>query len=293
MSYGGITSLKVAFEHPPHLKAIAPIMGTDDIYVDYLYSGGCLSCLPSFGAWGSFMLAMNLMPPTLIDSTGRWYKVWQQRLEHALPYIFPWQDHPSHDEYWQSRAVDCSEIKIPAFVIGGWRDIFPEAMPRVYEQLGSANKKLLMGPWMHSLPDLSPHEPVDYLPEMARFFDRWLKNEDNGVDREPAVTYFVQGGANRWRSERKWPVPRTAFNNFYLGAKGTLTLDRRATTAASGKRRDRRSARSRVCGSNSARSRPASRSERRRSRVRRLHQRAAAVRSRDKRIARGVDQNFS
>lgn len=226
MSYGGITSLKVAFEHPPHLKAIAPIMGTDDIYLDYLYSGGCLSCLPSFGAWGSFMLAMNLMPPTLIDPAGRWYKVWQQRLEHALPYIFPWQDHPSHDEYWQSRAVDCSEIKIPAFVIGGWRDIFPEAMPRVYEQLGSANKKLLMGPWMHSLPDLSPHEPVDYLPEMARFFDRWLKNEDNGVDREPAVTYFVQGGANRWRSERKWPVPRTAFSNFYLGAKGALTLDR-------------------------------------------------------------------
>jgi len=60
------------------------------------------------------------------------------------------QDHPSHDEYWQSRAVDCSQIKIPAFVIGGWRDIFPEAMPRVYEQLGSAHKKLLMGPFMHS-----------------------------------------------------------------------------------------------------------------------------------------------
>ncbi len=225
MSYGGISSLKVAFEQPPHLKAIVPIMGTDDIYIDYLYSGGCLSCLPSFGAWGSFMLAMNLMPPTLIDPAGRWYRVWQQRLEHALPYIYPWQDHPSHDEYWQSRAVDCSQIKIPAFVIGGWRDIFPEAMPRVYEQLGSANKKLLMGPWMHSLPDQSPHEPVDYLPEMTRFFDRWLKNEDNGIDREPAVTYFVQGSANRWRSERKWPVPRTTLSNFYLGAKQTLSND--------------------------------------------------------------------
>lgn len=222
MSYGGISSLKVAFEQPPHLKAIVPIMGTNDIYVDFLYSGGCLSCLPSFGAWGSFMLAMNLMPPTLVDPEGRWYRVWQQRLEHALPYIFPWQDHSSHDEYWQSRAVDCSQIKIPAFVIGGWRDIFPEAMTRVYEQLGSANKKLLMGPWMHTLPDLSPHEPVDYLFEMSRFFDRWLKNQDNGVDREPAVTYFVQGSANRWRSERKWPIPRTTFSNYYLGPKQSL-----------------------------------------------------------------------
>ncbi|MGC1679669.1 MAG: CocE/NonD family hydrolase [Candidatus Binataceae bacterium] len=225
MSYGGISSLKVAFEQPPHLKAIAPIMGTNDIYLDYIYSGGCLSCLPAFGAWGSFMLAMNLMPPTLVDPAGRWYRVWQQRLEHALPYIFPWQDHSSHDEYWQPRAVDCSQIKIPAFVIGGWRDIFPEAMTRVYEQLGSANKKLLMGPWMHTLPDLSPHEPVDYLPEMSRFFDRWLKNQDNGIDREPPVTYFVQGSANRWRSERKWPIPRTTFSNYYLGPKQSLGTD--------------------------------------------------------------------
>src|SRR5260370_36651976 len=109
--------------------------------------------------------------------------------------------------------------------MGGWRDIFPEARPRVYEQLGSANKNLLRGPWMHSLPDVSPPEPVDYLPEMARFFDRWLKNEDQGVDREPAVTYFIQGSANRWRIERKWPVPRTTFSNFYLGAKQSLGLD--------------------------------------------------------------------
>ncbi len=225
MSYGGISSLKVAFEQPPHLKAIAPIMGTNDIYLDYLYSGGCLSCLPSFGAWGSFMLAMNLMPPTLIDPAGRWYKVWQQRLEHAVPYIYPWQDHPSHDEYWQSCVVDCAQIKIPAFVIGGWRDIFPEAMTRVYEQLGSAHKKLLMGPWLHTLPDLSPREPVDYLPELVRFFDRWLKNENNGIDSEPAVTYFVQGSANRWRNERKWPVSRTSFSNFFLGAKRALGAD--------------------------------------------------------------------
>jgi uncharacterized protein len=40
MSYGGISSLKVAYEQPPHLRAIAPIMGTNDIYLDYLYSGG-------------------------------------------------------------------------------------------------------------------------------------------------------------------------------------------------------------------------------------------------------------
>jgi len=59
----------------------------------------------------------------------------------------------------------------------------------------------------------------------VRFFDRWLKNENNGIDSEPAVTYFVQGSANRWRNERKWPVSRTSFSNFFLGAKRALGAD--------------------------------------------------------------------
>ena len=121
------------------------------------------------------------------------------------------------------------------------------------------------------MPDLSSHEPVDDLPEMVRFFDRWLKHQDNGVDREPAVTYFVQGSANRWRSERKWPVPRTTFSNYYLGAQQSLSTDRGATIAASVTRHGHRSARWPVCGSDSARRRVATRSESRRSRVRGLH----------------------
>src|SRR5205807_3381895 len=134
--------------------------GSTDIYHDYLRPGGCLSCLGAFGAWGSFMLALNLMPPTNTDPDGRWYRVWMERLEKSEPYVMPWLDHPSHDEYWDSRAVDAAKITIPTFMIGGWRDIFPEVMAAIYPQLKGPNK-LLMGPWMHTLPELSPFEPVD------------------------------------------------------------------------------------------------------------------------------------
>ena len=82
LSYGGISSLKVAAENPPHLKAIIPIQGSANIYADYICSRRMpQSLLGSYGAWGSFMLAMNLMPPTNTDRDGRWYRVWMDRLE--------------------------------------------------------------------------------------------------------------------------------------------------------------------------------------------------------------------
>ena len=221
VSYGGITSLEIAAEHPPHLKAIVPIYASSDIYHDFIYPGGCLNCMGAFGAWGSFMLAMNLMPPTYQDPDGRWYEVWQERLEHGAPYIFPWQEHPDHDEYWQSRVIAINRITVPTFLIGGWRDIFPECMPNLYPQL-SGPKKLLMGPWMHTPPDVSPFEQVDYLYEMRRWWDHWLKGEQNDIMDEPPVTLFVQG-SQTWKHENEWPIARTETHTLFLADASALT----------------------------------------------------------------------
>jgi len=220
VSYGGITSLKIAAQQPPHLKAIVPIYASGDIYSDFIYPGGCLNCLGAFGAWGSFMLAMNLMPPTLQDPEGEWYRIWQTRLEAGEPYIFPWQEHPEHDEFWQSRVIPAEKIEVPTFLIGGWRDIFPDRMPRLFAQI-SAPKKLLMGPWMHNPPDVSSYEKVDYLAWMLRWWDRWLRDDPNGVDVEPPVTFFVQG-RGEWKHEAEWPIARGESRTLHLAAGGRL-----------------------------------------------------------------------
>ena len=226
LSYGGISSFKVAAERPPHLKAIIPIEGSIDIYHDLLCSGGCLNMLGGFGAWGSMMLAMNLMPPTNADGQGRWYRVWQERLEHGEPYVLPWPQHQSYDEYWKVKAVEPEKINVPTFIIGGWRDIFPHAMPEAYTRLGGV-KKLLMGPWMHTLPDLAPFEPIDYLPQMKRWFDRWLRGERNGIDQEPPVTIYVQNGGG-WRHEREWPIARSTERRLFVSDDRALTSEARA-----------------------------------------------------------------
>jgi putative CocE/NonD family hydrolase len=220
LSYGGISSLKVAAENPPHLKAIIPMQGSADIYRDYIAPSGCRTCLGSYGAWGSFMLAMNLMPPTNTDAQGRWYRLWLERMENGTPYVLPWTEHPNYDEYWRTKAVDPAKISIPTFIIGGWRDIFPEGMPALYPHL-KGPKKLLMGPWMHGLPETSPFDAIEYLPTMKRWFDHWLRGEKNGIAEEPPVTIKVQN-STEWRHEREWPVARAATQTLFLAPGGVL-----------------------------------------------------------------------
>ena len=220
ISYGAYSSLKTAAEAPTHLKAIVPIEGGTDIYRDFLFPGGCLNCLGAFGAWGSFMLAMNLMPPANIDARSDWYAAWLQRLENGQPYVLPWVEHPTRDGYWSERTVQPSNIKLPTFMVGGWRDIFPEAVPSTYSQLAGP-KKLLMGPWMHTMPDTATNEPIEFLPEMKRWFDYWLCGDQNGIIDEPPVTVYLQG-ANVWQHLSDWPPTRSQIRNFYLADEGRL-----------------------------------------------------------------------
>src|SRR5262249_43086230 len=80
-------------------------------------------------------------------------------------------------------------------------------------------KSLLVGPWSHmstssSLP--GPH--IDLVPEMIRWFGRWLRDEDNGVDDEAPIRVFVRHPTHpepdlamhegEWRSEPGWPSRR-------------------------------------------------------------------------------------
>ncbi len=69
-----------------------------------------------------------------------------------------------------------------------------------------------------------------------RWFDRWVKGLDNGVDREPAVRNFVMGGGSGhktaagrldhggfWREAADWPLPGTEWTRFHLRADRSLS----------------------------------------------------------------------
>ena len=55
--------------------------------------------------------------------------------------------------------------------------------------------------------------------QMLRWYDRWLKGVDNGVDREPPVSIFTMG-ENRWRKLPSWPPPDVTYQPWFLHSAG-------------------------------------------------------------------------
>jgi predicted acyl esterase len=82
-------------------------------------------------------------------------------------------------------------------------------------------KKLIFGPgkhcdWSTVLTDTG----FDIVIEELRFFDHWLRGIDNGVMREPAVTYYTYNEAAQkaWKHSRTWPLANERRTDFFLEA---------------------------------------------------------------------------
>lgn len=220
MSYGGTTALQMGAARPKHLKAVVAMNANVDLYSELVYPGGCLCPLERYGTWGASMIAASLLPPLFQDPAGRWYRVWMERLANLPPpMVFPWHQHPTYDEFWQSKVVDVSRIQVPTFIVTAWRDQCPEKMLEAYEKI-PAPRRLLVGPWGHWMPDRAAFEKVDYLPEVLRWFDTWLLGSETGISKEPPVTIYVQGGG--WRHELQWPIESTKNMEWYLAEDAAL-----------------------------------------------------------------------
>lgn len=143
-----------------------------------------------------------------------------------------WFRHPHYDEYWM--AEDCSlhfdKMNVPCFTIGSWYDFMNQGSIASFigrQKSGGprsrGHQQLIIGPWLHGrlnktniVGDL--HYPEDAAwPEhehMVRWFGYWLRDDQTGVEKEPAVRYYVMGAVgepgapgNIWRSADDFPPP--------------------------------------------------------------------------------------
>ncbi|MAF52145.1 MAG: CocE/NonD family hydrolase [SAR202 cluster bacterium] len=156
------------------------------------------------------------------------------------PYYYDWLDHPEYDDYWKTVSIEesHSDITVPAFNFGGWHDIFLGGTIRNFtrmRELGATEsarngQRLLIGPWVHggaptnvsgahNFGTRAAAAEIDLQGQMLRFYDHWLKGEDNGVSDDKPVRIFVMG-ENVWRSEDEWPLSRANIVNFYLHSAG-------------------------------------------------------------------------
>lgn len=213
-SAGGITTNMAAISGAPHLVAAYVTVATGSIHRHAAYPGGV------------FLQHMN----------EQWMK---GRGVDPSPEPRPLQR--AYDG--EAQRVDMrnyySKITVPFVNVGGWYDIFSAGTVENFVGLqkhgagrARGNQKLVMGAFGHG--ELSgglnyPPKAFDRrVIDPFHWFDHWLKGADNGVEKEPAVHYYVMGdtmdkGApgNVWRKSSHWP-PASRITSYYLAGGGRL-----------------------------------------------------------------------
>lgn len=217
-SYSGFNSIHAAMLHPPALRAIVATYATDDRYTDDVHFGGGVRKAIEFG-YPLSMVSHNALPPVPSLVGPEWRERWLTRIEEVVPW-FGSLEEQNDGSFWRQGSLrpNYASIDIPTMLIGGWADLYRNAALRMMEHL-QGPRRLLMGPWSHMLPGESiPGPRIDHVPEMLRWWDRWLRGQPNGVDDEPTVAIYVQRPAppqpdlvtvpGSWRYEPAWPPVR-------------------------------------------------------------------------------------
>jgi len=231
ISWGGFNGLQVAARRPKPLKAVISLCSTVDRFSDDIhYKGGCL--LNENLGWSSTMLAFSSRPPDPALLGNSWREVWLERLRNEPHLLETWLDHQRRDEYWKHGSVceNYDAIEAAVLAVGGWGDAYKNAPPQLVENL-SAPCRAIIGPWVHKYPHLAVPEPrIGFLQEALRWWDRWLKGKDTGVEADPAYRAFRQlhDGAKsfyerrsgEWVSEETWPSPNVTMRQQYLTIAG-------------------------------------------------------------------------
>jgi predicted acyl esterase len=219
-SWGGFNSIQVALERPPALHAIVPIYASDDRYTDDVhYMGGVLKALDLID-WIIYMAACNVLPPVPAVYGEGWREEWLRRIEGTEPWLLRWLEEQSDGPYWRHGSLrpGYDRITCPTMIVAGWADGYTNIALRAYAAM-SCPRRVIIGPWAHMSTATSiPGPNIDLVPELIRWFSRWLRDERNGIDEEPPIAVFARRSTRpdpdlaemrgEWRSEPTWPAER-------------------------------------------------------------------------------------
>lgn len=233
ISWGGFNSLQVAALQPPALKAVISIGTTVDRYNDDIhYKNGCL--LSSNFNWSSVMLCFASRPPDPELVGERWKEMWLHRLNTQPFPLETWLAHQRKDDYWKHGSIseNYDAVQIPALVISGWGDGYLNAPPAAAQNLNNYSKAI-NGPWIHKYPHFAwPKPRMDFLGEAIRWWDKWLKGADNGVENLPDYRAYIsenvrplllrENEPGRWVAEDSLPSRSIEKRDYYLAANQQL-----------------------------------------------------------------------
>ncbi len=151
-----------------------------------------------------------------------------------------WDAHPDYDDYWRDEdaSLHFDKMNLPCFTIGSWFDFMVQGSVASFigrNEKGGGNSRgkqqLILGPWLHGgypksnkIGDLvfPENAQFDVYAHMTKWFNHFLKGEDNGIEKEIPVRYYVMGACgengapgNVWREAKDWP-PKTQSTSYFL-----------------------------------------------------------------------------
>jgi putative CocE/NonD family hydrolase len=263
-SYVGLTQWQPAIHTPPHLAAMVPGITASDYHDHWTYVEAAFDLwfaqswmLVTF-AGEQYMRNLEASGATAAEvqtKTAAWEAqgnrdiltkwVWQLPLmsfdvyRNLAPYYYDWLAHPTYDAFWARLDVEnrYENVKVPALNSGAWYDIFQVGTVRNFQGMRTeagtaqarAGTKLVLTCCGHA----GTSGNVSWGPTRTdttltnRFFDRYLKGIDNGVEREPAVQMDIlvppdtgNAGTSFLLTANQFPLPGTRTARFDLRSGG-------------------------------------------------------------------------
>jgi uncharacterized protein len=190
----------IAAENPPHLAAIAPWEGFYDLYREAARRGGI--AIPGFGE-------------EIIQSyAGKNFIEDQVRMQLSDDLMNP---------YWENEVARLDKITVPAYVVASYTSpIHTHGSFEGFRRIASKERWLRV----HNTGEWPDYYQTEYVEDLHKFFDHYLKGVQNGWEKTPRVRISVlDPGAKDTvdRPEADWPVPGVEKKTFYLQQDKTLT----------------------------------------------------------------------
>ena len=232
ISYYAMNQWQAASLEPPHLAAMCVWEGASDWYRELAHHGGILC---TFGANWYDMQVKSVQhgqgargPKSRVTGEPACGRETLSREELAANRSDLGGDFLSHafdDDYYKSRAPNWEKIKTPLLSAANWGGQGLHTRGNIEGFLrSSAQEKWLE---CHGLEHWTSFYTDYGVGLQKRFFDHFLKGEENGWEKEPSVRLLVRRiDGFEERLEEDWPIPRTKWTRFYLDLeKGALASE--------------------------------------------------------------------
>jgi predicted acyl esterase len=165
-SYLAASQWFTAAEQPPHLAAINPWEGVSDVYRDLVMRGG----MPDTGFAGMLQ-------------AGSFFG--KNQKEDILSEV---ERYPLIAELWENKIPAFDRITVPAYVVASYSNTLHTAGTfRAWRRMASEQKWLRI----HNSQEWPDYYDESNVEDLRRFFDRFLKDQDNGWDQTPRVRYSI------------------------------------------------------------------------------------------------------